>query len=104
MLLLTSGCDLRSLLRCFIGRVFIGSRTFRRNPMTDEEGKPVLLISSILVDAGQLGAGVINFESANEEADKILAEAGAVAEQKMRDKFPDLPNTVPTGTESAGFS
>ena len=62
------------------------------------------LLSSILVDAGQLGAGVINFESANEEADKILAEAGAVAEQKMRDKFPDLPNTVPTGTESAGFS
>jgi division protein CdvB (Snf7/Vps24/ESCRT-III family) len=63
------------------------------------------LLSSILVDAGQLGAGVINFESANEEADKILAEAGAVAEQRMRDKFPDLPESVPGGTEaSAGFS
>lgn len=63
------------------------------------------LLSSILVDAGQLGSGVINFESANEEADKILAEAGAVAETRMRDKFPDLPESVPGGTEAAaGFS
>jgi division protein CdvB (Snf7/Vps24/ESCRT-III family) len=62
------------------------------------------LLSSILVDAGQLGSGVINFESANEEADKILAEAGAVAEQRMRDKFPDLPESVPAGTEATGFS
>ena len=52
------------------------------------------LLSSILVDAGQLGAGVINFESANEEADKILSEAGAVAEQRMRDKFPCRPENA----------
>ena len=70
----------------------------------NEIGEISGLLSSILVDAGQLGSGVINFESANEEADKILAEAGAVAEQRMHDKFPDLPESVPTGTEAAGFS
>jgi len=70
----------------------------------NEIGEISGLLSSILVDAGQLGSGIINFESANEEADKILAEAGAVAEQKMRDKFPDLPTSVPSGTEAAGFS
>ena len=57
----------------------------------NEIGEISSLLGSILVDAGQLGSGVINFETANEEADKILAEAGAVAEERMRDKFPDLP-------------
>jgi division protein CdvB (Snf7/Vps24/ESCRT-III family) len=51
------------------------------------------LLSDILVDAGQVSSTSINFETANEEADKVLAEAGAVAEQNMKDKFPDLPST-----------
>jgi len=65
------------------------------------------LLSSILVDAGQLGSGTINFEAANEDADKILAEASAVAEEKMRDKFPDLPGGVQAAAatdELKGFS
>ncbi|MCS7116802.1 MAG: Snf7 family protein [Nitrososphaerota archaeon] len=49
------------------------------------------LLSSILVDAGQLGGLSLNFEAANEDAEKILNEASAVAEQKMREKFPELP-------------
>ncbi|MEM3510252.1 MAG: Snf7 family protein, partial [Nitrososphaerales archaeon] len=52
------------------------------------------LLGSILVDAGQLGSSTINFEAANEDAEKILAEASAVAEQKMRERFPDLPSSV----------
>jgi division protein CdvB (Snf7/Vps24/ESCRT-III family) len=55
------------------------------------------VLSSILVDAGQLGGLTLNFEAANEDAEHILAEASAVAEQKMKDKFPDLPSM---GTES----
>ena len=51
------------------------------------------LLSSILVDAGQLGGSTLNFEAANEEAEKVLAEASAVAEQRMKEKFPDLPAT-----------
>ncbi|MFQ6134482.1 MAG: Snf7 family protein [Nitrososphaerales archaeon] len=63
------------------------------------------LLSGILVDAGQLGGSTLNFEAANEEAEKIMAEASAVAEQRMKDKFPDLPSTAgtsPAGTVSFG--
>lgn len=49
------------------------------------------LLSGILVDAGQMGGYTLNFEAAGEEAEKILGEASAVAEQRMKDKFPDLP-------------
>ena len=52
------------------------------------------LLSNILVDAGQSSSTSIDFEVANEEADKVLAEASVVAESKMRDKFPDLPSSV----------
>ncbi|MEM3403925.1 MAG: Snf7 family protein [Nitrososphaeria archaeon] len=55
------------------------------------------LLSSILVDAGQVSGSTLNFEAANEDAEKILAEASAVAEQRMKDKFPELPTGVPTG-------
>jgi len=58
------------------------------------------LLSSILVDAGQTSGSTLNFEAANEDAEKILAEASAVAEQRMKDKFPELPTGIPTG-ESA---
>ncbi len=55
------------------------------------------VLSSILVDAGQLGGLTLNFEAANEDAEHILAEASAVAEQNMKDKFPELPGL---GTEA----
>lgn len=59
-------------------------------------------LSSILIDAGQ-GAGLsLNFESANEDAMKILNEAATVAEQKVKEKFPELPAGVATG-EKTGF-
>ena len=43
------------------------------------------------MDAGQIGGYNMNFNAANEEAQNILAEASTVAEQTVRDKFPDLP-------------
>jgi division protein CdvB (Snf7/Vps24/ESCRT-III family) len=58
------------------------------------------LLSSILVDAGQTSGSTLNFEAANEDSERILAEASAVAEQRMKEKFPDLPTGVPSG-ESA---
>ncbi|MCJ7637722.1 MAG: Snf7 family protein [Nitrososphaeraceae archaeon] len=58
------------------------------------------LLSSILVDAGQLGSLTVNFEAANEDAEKILTEASAVAEQRLKDKFPDLPVSSTSGAES----
>ncbi len=53
------------------------------------------LLGSVLVDAGQIGGYTINFEAANEDAEKILNEASAIAEQRMKEKFPDLPTEIP---------
>ena len=64
------------------------------------------LLSSILVDAGTVGGYSLNFEAANEDAERILAEASAVAEQGMKEKFPDIPSSLPSeqaGTESTSF-
>ena len=61
-------------------------------PEADREiGEISSLLSNILVDAGQLGGYTLNFEAANEDAERILSEASIVAEQKMKDKFPELP-------------
>ena len=65
------------------------------------------LLSSILVDAGTVGGYSLNFEAANEDAEKILAEASAVAETRMREKFPDIPASLPsaeaTSTEGTSY-
>ncbi|MDA4121456.1 MAG: Snf7 family protein [Thaumarchaeota archaeon] len=53
------------------------------------------LLSSILVDAGTVGGYSLNFEAANEDAEKILAEASAVAEQRMKERFPEVPAGLP---------
>jgi division protein CdvB (Snf7/Vps24/ESCRT-III family) len=54
------------------------------------------LLSGIIVDAGQSTGLNINFETANDDAQKILTEAATVAEQKIKDKFPELPAGMPT--------
>jgi division protein CdvB (Snf7/Vps24/ESCRT-III family) len=50
------------------------------------------LLSGILVDAGQVGGYTINFETANEEAVRLIEEASTVVEQKMKDEFPGIPD------------
>jgi len=54
------------------------------------------LLSGIIVEAGQSTGLPINFETANEDAQKILTEAAAVAEQKIKEKFPELPAGIPS--------
>jgi len=49
------------------------------------------LLSGILVDAGNLNPGELKFEPTSEEAEKVIEEAGAIVEQRMRAKFPDIP-------------
>lgn len=56
-----------------------------------EMGEISSMLSSILADAGQLGEFTLNFQVANEDAEKILAEASIIAEKRMKDKFPELP-------------
>jgi division protein CdvB (Snf7/Vps24/ESCRT-III family) len=59
------------------------------------------LLSGILVDAGSVTGTSLNFETANEQAEMVLAEAAAVAESRMKDKFPDIPDSI---SESASDS
>jgi len=59
-----------------------------------EIGEVSSLLSGILVDAGSMGGYSLNFEVANEEAERALSEAAAVAESRMKEKFPDIPESV----------
>lgn len=51
-------------------------------------------LSSIVTEAGYNSSLNVPFETANEDAAKILTDAASVAEQKLKDKFPDLPAEV----------
>ena len=64
-------------------------------PEVDREiGEISGLLSSVLVDAGTTGGLNLNFDAANEDAQRVLEEAGAVAEQRMKDSFPEIPADV----------
>lgn len=56
------------------------------------------LLSGIMIEAGQSSGMTLNFDTVNEDAQKILAEAATVAEQKVKDKFPELPPGMPSIT------
>ncbi|MCW3977990.1 MAG: Snf7 family protein [Candidatus Bathyarchaeota archaeon] len=66
-----------------------------------ELGQIGTLLSGIIVDAGHSTGLTLNFEAVNEDAQKILNEAASVAEQKIKDKFPELPAGLPTVSEKA---
>lgn len=59
------------------------------------------LLSGIIIDAGQSSGLTINFETANDDAQKILNEASTVAEQRIKEKFPELPAGMPSLGEKA---
>lgn len=56
-----------------------------------ELGEITTLLDEIMIEAGQVTGIGPDFEVASEEAQKILSEAAVVAEQKMKEKFPELP-------------
>jgi division protein CdvB (Snf7/Vps24/ESCRT-III family) len=60
--------------------------------MEEELGLISELLSGILVDAGQVGGYIINFETANEEAVRLIDEATATVDQKMKEEFPGIPD------------
>jgi division protein CdvB (Snf7/Vps24/ESCRT-III family) len=68
-----------------------------------EEGLGVVseLLSGILVDAGQVGGYTINFETANEEAVRLVEEASTTVEQKMKEEFPGIPDLPVLPTKAA---
>src|ERR671935_2792619 len=61
-------------------------------PEVDRElGEINGVFSDIMMSAGSLGHTSFAFDASGEEVDRILAEAGAVAEQRMSESFPDVP-------------
>ena len=60
-------------------------------PEADKEiGEISGLLSSVLVDASTTGGFSLNFDAANEDAQKVLEEASVVAEQRMKESFPEI--------------
>jgi division protein CdvB (Snf7/Vps24/ESCRT-III family) len=49
------------------------------------------VFSDIITNAGNMGNASLALDASGEDVDKILAEANAVAEQRMNDNFPDIP-------------
>src|SRR5271157_3244584 len=70
-------------------------------PQADREiGEISDLLSSVLVDAGATGGLSLNFDAANEDAAKVLEEAAAVAEERMKESFPEIPASALQAGES----
>src|SRR4030042_2042259 len=69
--------------------------TSRANVFANELGEIRKMLSGIMIEAGQGSGMTLNFDSVNEDASKILTEASTVAEQRIKEKFPDLPQGIP---------
>jgi division protein CdvB (Snf7/Vps24/ESCRT-III family) len=64
------------------------------NPQIAKEmGDISNILSGIVMDAGATSGLSLNFQSANEDSAKIMEEAQAVAEKRMKDTFPELPGS-----------
>jgi division protein CdvB (Snf7/Vps24/ESCRT-III family) len=57
-------------------------------------------LQGMMLDIGSVPGLSMNFESSNEEADRILAEASVVAETKMASTLPDIPDAALNGTDT----
>ena len=59
------------------------------------------LLNGIIVDASHSTGLNIDFQTATDDAHGILNEAATVAEQKVKEKFPELPKSISTFGEAA---
>src|SRR3972149_4790180 len=66
----------------------------------NELGEIGNMLSGIMIEAGSGSGMTLNFDSVNEDASKILNEAATVAEQRIKEKFPDLPPGMPAAPAS----
>lgn len=74
-------------------------------PEVDRElGEINGVFSDIMMSAGSMSNTSFAFDASGEEVDRILAEAGAVAEQRMTDSFPDVPIGSSSGSKTGTAS
>ncbi|MEM3479639.1 MAG: Snf7 family protein [Candidatus Bathyarchaeia archaeon] len=71
-----------------------------------EIGQIGAMLNDLIIEAGEVTGVTPNFEVASDDAQKILNEAAVIAEQRMREKFPDLPSlkSAEEAGEDSGFS
>lgn len=51
-------------------------------------------LQEVIIEAGDFTGGNIEFAASSPEARKILQEAAVIAEQRMKENFPELPSMV----------
>ena len=66
-----------------------------------ELGQIGTMLTGIIVDSGQSSDLTINVGAANEDAQKILAEAATIAEEKIKDTLPELPAGMTSVSQKA---
>jgi len=72
-----------------------GSLTGIMPEIASELGEVNEMLNETVFEAGDIPTGELGFES-SEEAQRIVQEANLVAEQKMKQRFPELPTSLPT--------
>ncbi|MEM3517321.1 MAG: Snf7 family protein [Candidatus Bathyarchaeia archaeon] len=59
-----------------------------------ELGEVSEVLNSVAIEIGEASGQTFNFETSSEEAQKILNEASMIAEQRMKERFPELPASI----------
>ncbi|MCX8170349.1 MAG: Snf7 family protein [Candidatus Bathyarchaeota archaeon] len=65
-----------------------------------EIGQIGAMLNDLIIEAGEVTGVAPNFEVVSDDAQRILDEAAIIAEQKMKERFPELPSLK--STEGAG--
>jgi division protein CdvB (Snf7/Vps24/ESCRT-III family) len=66
----------------------------------NEIGEIGNMLSGIMFDAGTSSGMTLSFNTLDEDASKILNEAATVAEQRINEKLPDLPEGITSSLQS----
>jgi len=73
-------------------------------PSAEQElGAIMTLLDEIMIESGQMAGISLEAEPVGEEAQKILAEAALIVEEKMKEKFPELVASKSAEAEGEGL-
>lgn len=67
-----------------------------------ELGEVGEMLNGMVMEVGDTYGNSYDVEAASGEAQRILTEAGAIAEQRMKERFPELPATSVATPERSG--
>jgi division protein CdvB (Snf7/Vps24/ESCRT-III family) len=74
-------------------------------PSAEHELNAIMtMLDEIMIESGQVAGAELGFEPTSEEAQKILEEAALVAEERMKEKFPELVASKASEAEGEKFS